>query len=647
MAIVRELVTRLRYDVDSRGVSGYRLAIDRAAAGARQATASIRSSGASASGAAAGFGRATTALGNMATRASMVNDQIRDVYMNRYSRAWRGVTNYIRGANRQVDAHGNKVRGAADDTKLLWRAWGALGAVIGGVSLVRITDEFRGAEDQINQMVEGSQNQEKAYQGVYSIARKTRNEFAGLAGLFSSLQFSTEQTGLNLDDNLKLTEAIAKAVKIGGGNKAGQDGALIQTIQGFQSGKFQAEELNSILDGAKGLARAIAEGMGVQVGELKQLASDGELTAETVSQAILSQSAVLEAQFGNIRKSFGDVGTQVSNVIGGMIRDFERGSGAISWAIGGLLSTIDGFEYAVRGIGRWMSDVFGGAENAVRFLGYAITGAVGTVAIRKVYGMVSAFRELGREAKLARLAAFGSFTAIAGAIVAALLVGDDLVAWARGADSVFGQLVGSFDEWKPAIDEVAESFRLMWEPVSKIAGEIGLWDDKQRSLSEAISGMSGTARTLFGGLLNSIKEVNQNLAQTVQGFTALSEGDFSGAGAAFGGILKRAGSGVKDRVTGIGGIVGDAFKLQEGGFAETLVNGFRNAPMNKNYIDKMGARSNQNIRGGDINVTNNNTISTASGSPSQVGAAVGRATENSARSLRSAPWLSPMVERQP
>ena len=645
MPIVRELVTRLRYDVDSRGVRGYRLAVDRAAGAARRATSSIRASGSSAGAASGGIGRAAAALGNLATRASMVNDEIRDAQMARYGRAWQSVTGYIRGANHQVDVHGNRIRQATGESNLLLRAWGAIGTAIAAVSVGRIIDEGRAAEDQIRFFTEGADNQERAYNAIMQIARQTRTQFAASANLFGKLQMSSEQTGYDLEKNLKLTRAINMAAAAGGGTSEGRNAALEQLMQGIQSGTFQGDELRSVREQSPMLAKAIADGLGVNIGDLKQLGSEGKLTASVVSDAIISQYDALSEVFDKSRKSIGDIGTAASNTVYRIARAFDQSTNGITWGINSVIGMIHSMGDALMWAGGLASDVFGGARNAAKFFGYALIAAIGPSALRAVYKMVSGLRAMAA----ASWASAGPWALIAGAILAALLIGDDLVAWANGAQSVFSGLVGPVTDWKDELGAVYSSFSQIGTSVGNLIRSVRQFasdTDKVVGKGQGEPPLQGFLRTL----LETIASINREISSMIDELNRLvnmsTEDVIKGMGDRLWQETKKAFTTLPFTVKQDSPLR-NMFEMRDGSALDTFVKGFADGVDRSSYDRRMAAQAGGNVRGGDINVTNHNTITTASGSPGQVGAAVGRATEQSARSWQGLPFLSPNVERAP
>lgn len=156
---------------------------------------------------------------------------------------------------------------------------------------------------------------------IVQITSTTGQNLDATAAIYQRLAQSSEQTGLSGQKLLTVTEAISKAMVIGGGSAQSQEAALIQLGQAFASGTLSGEKLNSVLEQAPGLANAIAKGMGVSVGALRTLANTGKLTSKVVADSLLKQAPQIEADYlkttRTIDQSFQNLKTQLTMFVGG------------------------------------------------------------------------------------------------------------------------------------------------------------------------------------------------------------------------------------------------------------------------------------------------------------------------------------------
>jgi len=177
-----------------------------------------------------------------------------------------------------------------------------------------------------------------AYEALYGIAQRSRTNFTDLGATYASIARATDGLGVSQQRLLKVTEAIGNAMAISGGSAEGMQAALNQLGQGLASGTLRGDELNSVLEQTPRLARAIADGMGVTVGKLRELGKEGQLTAEAILQALESQSAVLAKEVGNSVVTVGQAMTQLSNATTKAIGELDKAAGATSSIASGLQS---------------------------------------------------------------------------------------------------------------------------------------------------------------------------------------------------------------------------------------------------------------------------------------------------------------------
>ena len=162
---------------------------------------------------------------------------------------------------------------------------------------------------------------------LYGLAARSRLPVNTAADTFNRFGLALQGTGKSANQLLTVTEAVAQSAAISGATAQSAEAAIIQLGQGLASGELRGQELNSVLEQMPRLARAIADGMGVPFGKLRELAKDGELDAETVFQAIIDQASSIDNEFKTLDATVG----QLTNVL----RDeFTRALGAIDREFG-------------------------------------------------------------------------------------------------------------------------------------------------------------------------------------------------------------------------------------------------------------------------------------------------------------------------
>ncbi|MCX8018692.1 MAG: tape measure protein, partial [Rhodocyclaceae bacterium] len=190
---------------------------------------------------------------------------------------------------------------------------------------------------------------------------------------------------------LSLTETIANAVTVSGASAQASQAALTQLSQGLASGVLRGEELNSILEQTPRLARALADGLGVGVGALRQLGEQGKLTADVVMQALQSQQQVLAAEVQTSVLTVGQAFTQLQNSATRMIGEIDRVTGSSSTMAGALQAASDSLD----NISRALRDVAASGKQANVF-GDAIAIVFETVAVLGV-NVAYVIKQIGNE----------------------------------------------------------------------------------------------------------------------------------------------------------------------------------------------------------------------------------------------------------
>lgn len=198
---------------------------------------------------------------------------------------------------------------ATSSTQKIARLAAGIGAAFGGVALTRAvnrsTDSFVDLENQIALVVGRTEALTKQMDEIYKISLKTKAPVAATAESFSRLGRSLQGSGASIDDINKAVVSLNKAAAISGGSVESQRAALFQLGQGLASGQLRGQELNSVLEQLPRAARAFADELGVSLGQLREIAAEGELTSDVVFKALLNQADQLDKEFSNIELTSG------------------------------------------------------------------------------------------------------------------------------------------------------------------------------------------------------------------------------------------------------------------------------------------------------------------------------------------------------
>lgn len=180
-------------------------------------------------------------------------------------------------------------------------------------------------------------------QSLMRISSATGGSLQDTAKLWETLSTALRDTGATNGQVIQLTETLQKIGRIGGSSSEEMANALRQFGQSISSGTVRAEEFNSILEQMPELARQIAAGMGVSIGELRQLMLDGKLTAEDALNAIQKQTGSVNAEFEKLPRTLSQANTALTNSFLSMIDSVNQATGASS----GMVAVIDSLTAAL------------------------------------------------------------------------------------------------------------------------------------------------------------------------------------------------------------------------------------------------------------------------------------------------------------
>ena len=210
--------------------------------------------------------------------------------------------------------------GASEAFGLLRTAMVAVASLTVVKQFATMADAMTNVNSRLKLVTSSSQELVTVQAQLFSVAQSTRIRYTDLVDTFAQMSRATKELGVSQRDMLKVTETISQAVTISGGSAASAQAALVQLSQGFAAGALRGEELNSVMEQTPRLAQAIAQGLGVSIGELRRLGGEGELTAEKVLGALQKSSEQVKTEFDQmsvtIEQSLTRVGNSVMNLVG-------------------------------------------------------------------------------------------------------------------------------------------------------------------------------------------------------------------------------------------------------------------------------------------------------------------------------------------
>lgn len=256
-------------------------------------------------------------------------------------------TSQVRSASRELDNLTRSGARAEKATEGITSGFINMRAAVATLGIGYVFREMMNATDSVTKLnaqlriATGSLGQyRQAQQDVLRISETAQADLNATAQLYARLIGALKDTTTTQGEIANITETVSLALKANGATAQETASAILQLSQAFGSGKLQGEEFRALMEAAPNLMRALAESINVPVGKLKDLASEGQLTAEVLAKAFKDESLLAKMQeqgkqVQTISGSYGVLKNQVTLLIG----ELNEAQGA-GWALAQTLDLV-------------------------------------------------------------------------------------------------------------------------------------------------------------------------------------------------------------------------------------------------------------------------------------------------------------------
>ncbi len=190
----------------------------------------------------------------------------------------------------------------------------------------------------------------QALQSVFDISMRTNQSVNATSEVYQRFAQNAKALGINQSQVASLTETVSKAVAISGASAASAQAALMQFGQSLASGVFRGQEFNSVMEQTPALAMAIAKGLGVTTGELRQMANDGKLTMDVIIPALEKAKDSVDKDFSTrvltLSAAFENLRTQATKWVG----EVNETTGAVRLLSETVGAAAENFDVLAKGI---------------------------------------------------------------------------------------------------------------------------------------------------------------------------------------------------------------------------------------------------------------------------------------------------------
>lgn len=234
--------------------------------------------------------------------------------------AFDSIEQNIRDANDQQQRFNRSIRDGSSAADGLWQKMKGIAATVGGMIGLK---QALGTSDQLTQTNARLNNAlikfddggsiEELEAKVMASAQRSRAYYMDTAAAVAKLGTNARDAFTNMDEVIAFSELVNKSFVIGGAGAQEQSAAMLQLTQAMASGVLRGEELNSIFENAPGIIQSIAKYLDVPIGQIRTMASEGQITADIVKNAMFEAAGDIERNFSNIPKTWGQIWTGMKN----------------------------------------------------------------------------------------------------------------------------------------------------------------------------------------------------------------------------------------------------------------------------------------------------------------------------------------------
>ena len=196
---------------------------------------------------------------------------------------------------------------------VLGKVAAAVGSVMGVKQIIGLSDTMSQTKARLDLMNDGLQSTKELQDRIFDSAQKSRGSYQDTADLVSKLGLNAKDAFENTAQIVDFAEQVNKQFVISGASAEETKNATLQLTQALSSGVLRGDELRSIFEQAPTLIQSIANYMGVPIGRIRDMAAEGQITAETVKNALLGCADETNAKFASMPLTFSQLWTNFKN----------------------------------------------------------------------------------------------------------------------------------------------------------------------------------------------------------------------------------------------------------------------------------------------------------------------------------------------
>lgn len=344
---------------------------------------------------------------------------------------------------------------ATSSYNLMSRALIALGGVYLVKETLQMADNLTNLQNRLKLVTKGTEELTAVTKELFVISNDTRSSYESTAELYARVALATKEMGISQRETLDFTKSLNQAVILSGASATEASAAIIQLSQGMASGTLRGDELRSVLEQLPAVADVIAKSMGVTRGELRELGTEGKITAKDIIDAFAKSADELNNNFGQTVPTISQSLVVLKNSFLELLSEFDKSTGTTSAIATGFMAISD----ALVDIINYMREARGEAALLEKQLN-ALSAAEDKNKYRKLLSkqedlgndLVSVNERIGRQRKL-----FGNRSEqeiLADTSGRGKFVQDEIRRLQKERESIVAEMKTTINEIKPLQDQI-------------------------------------------------------------------------------------------------------------------------------------------------------------------------------------------------
>ena len=275
----------------------------------------------------------------------------------------------VLGASKNTDTYNQSLRNTGAVANVassgLMRLVGAVISLAAVKKSMDLTDAYTNTNARLAMITDNLEEQKALQEAIFAAADRSRGSYVEMANATAKMKMLAGDAFGSNEEALGFTELLQKSLKVSGAGTSEQQSAFLQLTQAMSAGKLQGDEFRSVMENAPMVANAIAEYMGKSKGELKEMSSQGLITADIIKGAMFEAADDINGKFAQMPMTFADVWQKIKNAgmeaFGGVFEkanamlNSEMGQSVIQNLIGVVHMAAGAFSAVLDGIG-WVSE---------------------------------------------------------------------------------------------------------------------------------------------------------------------------------------------------------------------------------------------------------------------------------------------------